>query len=172
MGKRKRGKTQAAPPRQAPSELADIPENTPIARVEGGRFAPGVSANPAGKPAGVAAFRLKARVKVDELVIDAWVAEIQGRGPDWMKASELLTAYAYGRPVVAVSGPDEGPIPVAVAAQVNHVDPARAVRLVQLLAALGVRPVGFGGPGEGDDAEGNEVHGAGADGSTGAVPPR
>lgn len=150
-----------------------IPDSTPIARVEGGKFAPGVSANPNGKPAGVSAFRLKARAKVDELVIDAWVQEIEGRGEDWIKASELLTAYAYGRPTQAISGPDDSPIPIAIAAQVSHViDPARALRLIRILSSAGALPVGVGGHPGVADSEANQVHGAGADGSADGVSPR
>lgn len=39
---------------------------------------------------------------MDELVLAAWADEIRTRGPDWLRASELMAAYAYGRPSAAV----------------------------------------------------------------------
>ncbi|MCA2981456.1 MAG: hypothetical protein INH41_05560 [Myxococcaceae bacterium] len=35
---------------------------------------------------------------MNELVIEAWETEVRERGPHWLRASELLTAYAYGKP--------------------------------------------------------------------------
>ena len=86
----------------------------------------GPSPNPSGRPAVVEAFRLKARAAVDEHVLGAWIDEVQAkeriemtdngpvsvmqRGREWMRASELLAAYGYGKPaqIVALAGEAEG----------------------------------------------------------------
>jgi hypothetical protein len=65
-------------------------------------FKPGVSGNPSGRPKVCAEFKDKARKIADERVIQFWEREIANEGPNAMKASELLAAYAYGKPTQAV----------------------------------------------------------------------
>lgn len=77
-------------------------------------FKPGQSGNPNGRPKVAEAFREKCRKAVDERVIDAWITEVQNQGENWMKASELLAAYAYGRPTQAVEHSGEGGEPLSI----------------------------------------------------------
>lgn len=58
----------------------------------------GVSGNPNGRPKVDVEFRARARKAVDEYVLGKWVAEVETDGPEWVKCSELLAAYGYGRP--------------------------------------------------------------------------
>jgi hypothetical protein len=88
----------------------------------------GESPNPGGRPKVIEAFRLKARAAVDEHVLQAWIDEIlpkpravrvageevivTDRGPEWMRAAELLAAYGYGRPTQPLSDSDGSPLTV------------------------------------------------------------
>jgi hypothetical protein len=56
------------------------------------------SVNPTGRPTVAVEFRVKARALVDELVLKAWEREVRNGGDNWLKASELLAAYGYGKP--------------------------------------------------------------------------
>jgi hypothetical protein len=67
-------------------------------RGPGRPFAPGQSGNPSGRPKVAVQFRDRARAVVDSLVLEAWEAEVRDRGPHWLRASELLAAYGYGKP--------------------------------------------------------------------------
>ncbi len=58
----------------------------------------GPSPNPSGKSPLAKQFRVKAISFASELVIEAWAQEVRERGPDWVKCSALLAAYAYGTP--------------------------------------------------------------------------
>lgn len=71
--------------------------------------------NPGGRTKGQKAFLELAREATDELVIDAWVREVRTSGPDWLQASKLLAAYAYGQPSnqVQVTGHVSGAVKVA-----------------------------------------------------------
>lgn len=62
----------------------------------------GVSGNPAGRAKVDVEFRLKCRAKVDEKVFARWVKEIEEEGPNWLRCSELLAAYGYGKPTAEV----------------------------------------------------------------------
>jgi len=64
-------------------------------------FKPGQSGNPAGRPKVAEEFRARARSAVDEHVLSAWIQEVAARGDEWMRASENLAAYGYGRPSIA-----------------------------------------------------------------------
>lgn len=83
-----------------------------------GRILPGHTINPGGRPKAGQAFREEAQEalrkggKEGVLIIEAWVKEVEGRGEDWAKASELLAAYAFGKPPqgLEISGLDGGPI--------------------------------------------------------------
>lgn len=68
------------------------------ARGPGRPFEPGKSGNPGGRPKTAQQFRARARAAVDEHVIEAWEDEVTNRGPAWLRASELLAAYGYGKP--------------------------------------------------------------------------
>lgn len=46
-------------------------------------------------------FRDRAKAAVDEYVLQAWIDEVVTRGDAWPKCSELLAAYAYGKPASA-----------------------------------------------------------------------
>lgn len=70
-------------------------------RDSNGQFPRGVSGNPGGRPKEREEFKLRARRIVDEHVLDAWEEEIKTKGPGWVKCSELVTAYALGKPPAA-----------------------------------------------------------------------
>ena len=78
-------------------------------------FVKGQSGNPGGRIKLPEEFRIKARKVVDLKVIQFWEEEIDSRGPNAIKASELLVAYAYGKPSQAVelTGKEGGPIEVS-----------------------------------------------------------
>lgn len=62
----------------------------------------GPSPNPGGRPKIAEAFRASCRAFVDEHVLQAWQNEVLTLGKDWLRASELLAAYGYGRPTQTV----------------------------------------------------------------------
>ena len=70
------------------------PEN----RDETGRFRSGASGNPGGRPKVAREFRQRAAAVVDAHVVAAWESEVIERGPHWVRCSELLAAYGYGKP--------------------------------------------------------------------------
>ena len=67
-------------------------------RGPGRPFQPGESGNPAGRPKVAEEFRARARRATDEMVFNAWEEEVRDRGSSWLRASELLAAYGYGKP--------------------------------------------------------------------------
>lgn len=66
-------------------------------------WAPGQSGNPGGRPKKRRPLAARCRRIVDEHVVDAWLNEVEKRGPDWVACSKLLAAYGYGRPTQAVA---------------------------------------------------------------------
>lgn len=68
------------------------------AKAIGRPFRPGVSGNPSGRPKVVEEFRQRARKAVDEHVLSKWIQEVISEGPEWMRCSEMLAAYGYGKP--------------------------------------------------------------------------
>lgn len=73
-------------------------KNSAKTRGPGKPFAKGVSGNPTGRPKVVEEFRQRARKAVDATVLDAWVREVEQMGDEWVRCSELLAAYGYGKP--------------------------------------------------------------------------
>lgn len=65
-------------------------------------FRAGTSGNPGGRPKEFPEFRKRAREAVDEHVLDGWIEAVKTKGDGWLKASELLVAYAYGKPTQTV----------------------------------------------------------------------
>lgn len=84
----------------------------PAGRSETGRFLPGVSGNPAGKPKSLKDFEALCRERTPQAITR--LLEIgKGKGVAAVKALEIIVAYAYGRPatttsvhVTASRGPD------------------------------------------------------------------
>ena len=72
----------------------------------------GQSGNSSGRPKVAEEFRDRARKATDEFVIAAWISEVESMGDNWIKASELLAAYGYGRPAqsMELTGRGGGPI--------------------------------------------------------------
>lgn len=87
----------------------------PIARVEGGRFAPGQSACPGGKQPGMAAVRAAIRdaalthstEAITELrdIMVSWREDPKMAGAS-VKAAEVLLAYGVGKPAIVVDAGD------------------------------------------------------------------
>lgn len=82
-----------------------------------------------GAPAHNKNFRATCRIIVDALVIKAWHAEVESHGPDWLRCSELLTAYGYGKPPQSVEV--SGTLNLAA----EEVKPLQTDELRQLIAA-------------------------------------
>lgn len=84
----------------------------------------GPSPNPGGRPRIAEELKIRALKAVDDHVLDAWIDEVQvktrtrltmagpveveERGENWVKCSELLAAYGLGKPAQPVehSGAD------------------------------------------------------------------
>ncbi len=93
----------------------------------GKRFEKGKSGNPSGRPKDLPEFRRRAREAVNEHVLQKWIDEVTSGGDDWMKASELLAAYGYGKPSQTVDLTDgEG----------NAVEWAKGATLDQVLEVV------------------------------------
>jgi len=77
-------------------------------------FAKGKSGNPCGRPKVNELFRNRARKFVDEHVLDAWIEEVEQRGREWFRCSELLAAYGYGKPTQPLEHSGEGGAPLSI----------------------------------------------------------
>jgi hypothetical protein len=64
-----------------------------------GTWKPGESGNPNGRPKASYVLKNKCQRVVDQYVVEAWEEEVKNKGPYWVRCSELLTAYAYGKPI-------------------------------------------------------------------------
>lgn len=80
-------------------------------RGKSGRFGVGNQAGKGhGRPKVALEFKAECRVIVDELVVERWRSEVESMGEHWVRCSELLAAYGYGKP----------PQSLTVAGTVNH----------------------------------------------------
>ena len=75
-----------------------------------------VSPNPGGRPKTDVAFRVRARRVVDEKILDRSEREIDEDGPDWVKCSELLAGYGYGKPTQPIEPAKDDPEAAQLAA--------------------------------------------------------
>lgn len=72
---------------------------TGVQRDAKGRLVKGSGAiNPGGRPKQLAHLKSRCQAATDTHVVDAWIEEVETHGPDWVKCSELLAAYGYGKP--------------------------------------------------------------------------
>ncbi len=60
------------------------------------------SVNPSGRPLEDIAFKRICRNAVDQYVIKAWVNEVMTLSENWVKCSEYLANYGYGKPSQSV----------------------------------------------------------------------
>lgn len=82
--------------------MTEKPQNGPTTgRNPDGTLKKGAKLNPGGRPKENAMFRDRAKAAVDEHVVQAWIAEVVAQGEAWVKCSELLAAYGYGKPASA-----------------------------------------------------------------------
>lgn len=75
-----------------------VENNSETAKTVGRPFKPGQSGNPGGRPKVADVFKMGCRRVVDELVLERWRDEVEKLGDNWVKCSELLAAYGYGKP--------------------------------------------------------------------------
>ena len=101
-------------------------------RGPGRPFQKGQSGNPSGRAKVAEEFRQRARRAVDEHVLSAWVAEVETQGEHWVRCSEMLAAYGYGRPASA---------PEDLAAAAAGPSPLVALSRAELLAIARGEPV-------------------------------
>jgi hypothetical protein len=83
-----------------------MPQN----RTKTGRWAPGHSGNPGGRPATAREFAQRCQ---DFMSTEGWPrlrALAEGDGPSALRALELIIAYAYGKPMQPVGGAEGGPV--------------------------------------------------------------
>lgn len=74
------------------------PQNKPgTGRNADGTLKKGAKLNPGGRPKENEMFRERAKKAVDEHVLEAWISEVANRGDGWVKCSELLASYGYGK---------------------------------------------------------------------------
>ena len=61
-------------------------------------FKPGQSGNVSGRPKKREDLAARCVRAVDDVVVEAWIREVQTFGEDWVECSKLLAAYGYGKP--------------------------------------------------------------------------
>lgn len=93
-------------------------------------FQKGQSGNPGGRAKENPVFKARCRAAVDAEVIDKWIAEVRNMGEHWVKCSELLAAYGYGKPPQALE--------VSGAIQHEHsgLEPTRRRSVLDALGAV------------------------------------
>lgn len=77
-------------------------------------FKKGVSGNPSGRPKVAQEFKARCQKFVDAAVIALWENEVLTGGDKWFEASQLMAAYAHGKPHQAVGFEDESGKPITV----------------------------------------------------------
>lgn len=97
MSKRRKGSGSPAGARTAPGEGLD---KGPAIRTKQGRFAPGVSGNPEGRPGGYAEFRELCRSK-SPAAVTALEDALGDGGPSAVAAARVLLEYGWGKPAAA-----------------------------------------------------------------------
>ncbi len=142
-------------------------------------FKPGESGNPEGRPKldpEQRAARVEAQAILDAATPAAALALVElldhldPRARLGAASTILDRSGLKGVTRVELTG--EGGGPVNTQTQVTHVaDPARVLRLVQLLVTAGAHPVGVGGTERSADAAPDEVHDSVADGAAAGLPP-
>lgn len=82
-------------------------------------------------------FKERCRAAVDAECVQKWIDEVRNMGEHWVKCSELLAAYGYGKPAqaVEVTGKDGGAI------EVEQMEKLSVGELRALIATTDVAPV-------------------------------
>lgn len=95
-------------------------------------YKPGESGNKEGRPVEVVAFKRLCRNAVDADVLKAWINEVHTLGPQWVKCSEYLASYGYGKPSqeVTVAG-DVNVVLSEVADRVNQLTDEQLIALIK-----------------------------------------
>ena len=73
-------------------------KKAPANRDETGAFVSGASGNPSGRPKKREDLAARCVRAVDDVVVEAWIREVQIFGENWVECSKLLAAYGYGKP--------------------------------------------------------------------------
>jgi len=74
-----------------------------MARDKGGRFKPGASGNPGGRPKGAKEFTLEIQERGHELLEALFRFVEKGKSQEKLKALEMLLDRGYGRPTANIS---------------------------------------------------------------------
>jgi hypothetical protein len=102
----------------APPGGGDDDDGNGSGRTKGGRFAPGASGNPGGRPKGFDAFVDLARKKSPVILTKLMTIALQGKGLPAVRACEIIIDRAWGKAPQKLEhgGPDGGPIPISATA--------------------------------------------------------
>lgn len=122
-------------------------------------FQPGQSGNPDGRPAVAREFRERCQGFMEAEGWRRLNAMARGRGPFAYQALSLIAAYAYGKPSQPITGPDNGPIQLAVSALVADIaDAAGRLATAQIDGRTGALALGGAESAESEDAAGDLVY--------------
>lgn len=133
--------------------MGSTPQNTQDSgpeRDEQGRFLPGQSGNPGGRPRTPASVRESFR-ECTELALTTLkqvMQDVEAPPSSRVKAAEVTLAYGWGRPTqpFEISGPEGGPVKTEAVSR--EVDPEHVIKVARVLADAGVS---LAGDGDGDD---------------------